>query len=556
MRFPLYCFVNLFMVLLPVYSAVAQSIPSIPADAQRAVGTARPEAIRTHMRILANDSLRGRKPGTPGFAMAASYVETQFRKLGLKPAGENNSYRQNVPLRRWQVREENSSLALIANGREQPLVYGKQFIFSPAPDHATSALTAPVVFVGYGVSAPELGYDDYSGVDVTGKIVAFLNGAPATFPSNQRAYYSSAKAENAVAHGAVGTLAFNMPTDLRNRIETAAPRARQGIYRWVDKQGHPQRTFPGIKGAASLSDSTARLLFANAASSLKDVFANAQKSRPQAFPLNVSVRMQTQTDVVEDVAGLNLVAMLPGSDPVLKNEYVVFVAHLDHLGVSRPVKGDSINNGAHDNASGVAINLETARLFASLPKAPRRSILFVGVTGEEMGLLGSDYFASNPTVPKAAIVANSTLDMPFFFHPLLDIVPYGAEHSSLGNEVRQAAGFLGITISPDPIPEQTVFMRSDHFSFVRQGIPALFIKSGSQTGNPDLDGTKLNLDWRATIYHTPKDDMNQPFDFRAAASHAQLQFLVGYLTAQADQRPTWNKGDFFGTKFGKAEPVK
>ncbi|MBD2756097.1 M28 family metallopeptidase [Spirosoma validum] len=550
MRHLTYCLLALLINSLPVASSLAQS-DAIPADAQRVTRTVRPEAIRNHMRILANDSLRGRKPGTPGFDMAADYVTKQLKALGLKPAGENGTYRQDVPLRRWQVNEATSSLALVVNGREQPLVYGKQFIFSPSPDHATSNVTAPVVFVGYGVSAPELDYDDYTGIDVKGKIVAFVNGAPATFPSNQRAYYSSSKAENAAAHGAVGTLAFSLPSDLRNRIETAAPRARQGTYRWVDKMGKPQRTYPAIQGAASLSDSAARLLFANAGTSFKDVITNAQKNRPQAFPLNVSVRMQTQTNVVENVPGYNVVAMLPGSDPALKDEYIVYVAHMDHLGVGRPVKGDSIYNGAHDNASGVAIILETARLFTSLEKAPRRSILFVGVTGEEMGLLGSDYFASNPTVPKDKIVANLTLDMPFFFHALLDIVPYGAQHSSLDREVRQAAGFVGVQISPDPIPEQTVFMRSDHFSFVRQGIPALFIKSGSQTGNPNLDGTKLNLEWRATIYHSPQDDMNQPFDFKSAAKHVQLQFLTGYLTAQTDQRPVWNKGDFFGTKFGK-----
>lgn len=529
---------------------------AVPADVKRVAQTARPEAIRAAMRFLADDALEGRKPGTRGFALAANYMQTQLEALGMLPAGENNTYRQAVPLRRWQVREGSSTLTVQIKETEQSFVYGKQFILNPLPDHASSDVAAPVVFVGYGVSAPELGYDDYANIDVKGKLVAYLNGAPTSFPSNQRAYYSSAKAENAAAHGAVGTLAFSLPTDLRNRIETAAPRTRQGIYRWVDKQGKPQRTFPALQGSASLSDSAARLLFTNASTPFNDAVSMALKNKPQAFPLNVSVRMQTQTDVVEDVAGQNVLALLPGSDPVLQHEYVVYVAHLDHLGIGRPTPGastpgDSVYNGAHDNASGVAINLETARLFASLPKAPRRSILFVGVTGEEMGLLGSDYFASNPTVPKDKIVANLTLDMPFFFHPLLDIVPYGAEHSSLNQPVRQAAAVLGIQISPDPIPEQTVFMRSDHFSFVRQGIPALFIKSGSQTGNPNLDGTKLNLDWRATIYHSPQDDMNQPFDFNAAAKHAQLQFLVGYLTAQADTRPTWNKGDFFGTKFGK-----
>lgn len=529
---------------------------SIPAEAQKVVKTVRPTAIEAHMRYLADDKLEGRKPGTRGFELAAQYVQDQLKALGFKPAGENNTYRQAVPLRRWQVKEGASTLTLVSNGREQPMTYGKQFILNPNPDSPIGDVDAPVVFVGYGVSAPELDYDDYAGIDVEGKIVAYFNGAPATFPANQRAFYASAKAEMAVAHGAVGVVSFSLPTDLRNRIETAAPRNRQGIFRWVDKQGKPQRTYPALKGSASLSDSAARLLFAGASASFDEAMQKARRNQAQAFPLPVSVRMHTQTDVVQDIPGENVIALLPGSDPVLKDEYVVYVAHIDHLGIGRPVKGastpgDSIYNGAHDNASGVAINLEAARLYASLPKAPRRSVLFVGVTGEEMGLLGSDYFASNPTVPKEKIVANLSLDMPFFFHPLLEIVPYGSEHSSLGEQVKQAAAFMGIEIAKDPIPEQAVFMRSDHFSFVRQGIPALFIKSGSKTGDA-RDGTKLNLDWRATIYHSPQDDMNQPFDFNAAAKHVQLQFLIGYLAAQADSRPTWNKGDFFGTKFGKS----
>ena len=535
--------------LLSTHFALAQPI-TIPAEAQQATKSVRPQAIEAHMRYLADDKLEGRKPGTRGFELAAAYAQNQLSALGLKPAGEHGTYRQAVPLRRYQVREEARTFSLTQSGATQPLTYGKGFILNPLPDHAKSDVNAPVVFVGYGVSAPELGYDDYAGIDVTGKIVAFVNGAPATFPSNQRAYYGSAKAEIAVAHGAVGTIAFNLPTDLRSRIETASPRARTGIYRWVDKRGRPQRTFPAIKGSATISDSTARLLFAGAPVPFMDAMLRARQNKPQAFPLTATVHMQTQTDALEDVAGQNVVALLPGSDPVLKNEYVVYVAHLDHLGIGRPVKGDSIYNGAHDNASGVGINLETARLYSLLPKAPRRSILFVGVTGEEMGLLGSDYFASNPTVPKEKIVANLCLDMPFFFHPLLDIVPYGSEHSSMKAAVEAAATFVGVQIAKDPIPEQAVFMRSDHFSFVRQGIPAIYVKSGSQTGNPNLDGTKLNLDWRATIYHSPQDDMNQPFDFNAAAKHVQLQFLIGYLTAQADQRPMWNAGDFFGTKFG------
>lgn len=546
-------------ILLLANLSMATLAQSIPNEAQKAVKAVRPENVEAHMRYLSDDKLEGRKPGSKGFEMAAQYVEGQFKKFGFKPMGQNGTFRQAVPLRKAQVNETESTMALIRRGDDgvdgpmQALTYGKNFFLSPQFGQATSEVTAPVVFVGFGVSAPDLGYDDYKDIDVRGKIVACFNGAPASFPSTQRAYHGSAKQEVAAARGAVGIITFSLPTDMRARIESNAPRNRMATYRWTDAKGQAQRTFPPLKVIASLGDSTARTLFAGAGKTFDQARLASTQNQPQAFPLNLTVRAKTQTDLNDGLIGENLIGMLPGSDPKLKDEYVVFVAHLDHLGITRPTKAnprDSINNGAHDNASGVSINLEVARLFTTLPKAPRRSILFTIVTGEEMGLLGSDYFASNPTVPKESIVANTTLDMPFFFHPLLDIVPYGAEHSSLSKPVKAAADYLGVQIAKDPIPEQVVFMRSDHFSFVRQGIPALFIKSGSTTGD-DRDGTKLNLDWRATVYHTPQDDMNQPFDWSAAARHAQLQFLVGYLTAQADERPTWNKGDFFGGKFGR-----
>ncbi|GAA4400181.1 M20/M25/M40 family metallo-hydrolase [Nibrella viscosa] len=541
---------------LPAWAQDA--LNQIPAEARTVVQTVRPEAIRAHMGFLADDALEGRRPGTRGFALAANYLQAQFEALGLLPAGDNKTYRQAVPLRRAQVNEAGSSFAIVRKGSEQPLEYGRGFVLSPNFGKATSEVTAPVVFVGFGITAPELSHDDYDKIDVKGKIVAYFNGAPTNFPSNQRAYYSStSKLENAVAHGAVGVISCSIPTDLRTRMEATATRLRQsqGVTRWVDKQGQAQRTNPELLGVATVSDSTARALFAGAGRSFDDAVGWATRNTPQAFPLSVSVRMRTQTTTMPDIRGENVVAVLPGTDPVLKNEYVVHVAHLDHLGIGKPVNGDSIYNGAHDNASGVGILLETARLYTSLPNRPRRSILFVGVTGEELGLLGSDYFAGNPTMP-GSMVANFSLDMPFFFHPLLDIVPYGVEHSSLSQPVGIAAAALGVDIAEDPIPEQTVFMRSDHFSFVRQGIPALFIKSGFKTGNPQLDGRKVNLDWRGTIYHSPQDDMNQPFDFQAAAKHVQLQFLTSYLVAQADTRPVWNKGDFFGNKFGKKKDVK
>jgi Zn-dependent M28 family amino/carboxypeptidase len=214
------------------------------------------------------------------------------------------------------------------------------------------------------------------------------------------------------------------------------------------------------------------------------------------------------------------------------------------------MNGDAIYNGAHDNASGVAIVLEAARAFAALPERPRRSVVFLFVTAEERGLLGSDYFARQPTVP-GDIVACLTLDMPFLFHPLLDIVPYGAQHSTLSGPVTRAAERLKIAIAADPIPEQVLFIRSDHYSFVRQGVPSLFIKGGFQTGDPAKDGAAINAAYRRDVYHKPNDDMSQAFDFEAGAAHTRLNFLTGWLVAQEAARPAWNPGDFFGALFGR-----
>ena len=239
--------------------------------------------------------------------------------------------------------------------------------------------------------------------------------------------------------------------------------------------------------------------------SLDDMFAAAESGTLRPFDLPGVVRIRT-TSRHRTIESANVVAKLEGSDPNLRDEHVVYVAHIDHFGIGEPMEGDAIYNGAHDNASGVSILLEIARAYTALPEAPRRSILFLGVTAEEWGLLGSDYFVRHPTVPAENLVADFSLDMPFLFHPLLDIVPYGAEHSSLSEAVGLAAEHLGLEIGLDPIPEQVLFIRSDHFSFVRQGIPSLFIKSGFETGDPSMDGSAINAAWRVDFYHTPRDE--------------------------------------------------
>jgi len=535
----------------PAPAAPSLDAPEIAAALKAFQGS----AIKQHMSVLADDALEGRGLGSPGYEQALQYVEKTVTAFGLAPAGENGGFRQRVPLRNSVVVERGSSMKVRSGTGTKTLVYAKDYMLSADPLRAEVGIDdAAVVFVGYGVSAPALGYDDYgSGAEVTGKVVAYLSGAPAMLPSNERAYYSSGavKEAEAVKRGAIGTISFTSPDDPRFRWDVSVATGKQGGYAWVDAQGNPNRGDRALRGSASLNHSGVAALFAGAATPAAEVFARAAKSTPQAFELATRVSLTTQSTHT-DVESANLVARLEGSDPALKNEHVVYIAHVDHFGRGVAMNGDAIYNGAHDNASGVAIVLDVARAYAALPTRPRRSVLFLFVTAEERGLLGSDYFARNPTVAKGGIVADLTLDMPFLYHPLLDIVPYGAQHSTLAAPVAKAAQHLGIAIGTDPIPEQVLFIRSDHFSFVRQGVPSLFIKSGFETGDPTRDGSAINAAYRRDVYHKPNDDMSQPFDFEAGAKHAQLNFLTGWLVAQEIARPAWNPGDFFGTVFGGA----
>jgi Zn-dependent M28 family amino/carboxypeptidase len=526
---------------------------SVDLDAPQvaaAIAAVSPAAIEHHMRVLADDSMMGRAPGTRGFEMSASYAEGVLRDLGLQPAGEDGGYRQAVPLRHSTVVEPESRMFVQTPDGTRELTYDVDFYLGADPLRPSVELEdAPVVFVGYGVSAPGMGYDDYADADVTGKVVLFLSGAPSSFPSDERAYYSSGatKTSEALSRGAVGTMTFWAPDDPRFRWNVNAARAKRGSFAWLDDDGTPNRGDPALLGSASLNRSAVDALFTGSATPLEQALESASANMPQAFDLATRVSMRTVSEHA-DVNSFNVVARLEGSDPTLKDEYVTYVGHVDHFGVGVPVNGDSIYNGAHDNASGVAIVLETARAFTSLPTPPRRSVLFLIATAEEWGLLGSDYFVEHPTVPRESLVANFSLDMPFLFHPLLDIVPYGADHTSMGEAVATAAAHMGLGLGPDPIPEQVLFIRSDHFSFIRHGIPALFIKSGFETGD-ERDGGAINTAYRQERYHTPFDDMSQDFDFESGADHARINFLTGYIVAQEDRRPTWNQGDFFAGLF-------
>ena len=521
-----------------------------PPDAGAAI---RPEAIRAHMRFLSDGALEGRAPDGRGYAIAAAYVAAQMEALGLQPAGGAGTYDQKVPMRKATLDEDATSLVLLRDGKEEALGLPDEFFASPDRQRLSSEVEAPVIFMGFGITAPELGHDDYRGIDARGKIVATVWGAPKRFEATERAHFSNntVKQENAAKHGAVGYLAIMTPDDLeRYRWEWLLPQSRAGAMAWLDAQGFPNDTWPGLKAIARLNGQGAARLLRGAPKSAEEIYAAARAGAPPVFDLPVTARVK----VASRHAGFdsaNVLGLLRGSDARLRDEQVVVSAHLDHLGLCPPVDGDAVCHGAYDNASGVATLLEIARAFAAMRTAPRRSILFAVVTGEEKGLLGSDYLARHPAVP-GTVVANVNMDGAVgILYPLADIVALGAEHSTLERPVEEAARALGYALSPDPMPEESIFVRSDQYSFVRQGVPSVFIVDGRKSTRPGVDGLQFIRTWLTTLYHTPGDNMSQPFDFESAAKGARLNFLVAKGVAQADARPAWNQGDFFGAKFGR-----
>jgi hypothetical protein len=525
--------------------------PDDPA-ADQAMSTISADAIRADMRFLADDGLEGRGTATRGHELAAKYMATRFEGMGLQPAGDNNSYFQSVPVRSLRTDVAKSSLAITRNGTPLSLTSHVDFIIEPDPVAPDVSVDGPVVFAGFGITAPNQNYDDYKSLDVKGKIVALAQGAP-NFPSSIKAHYSAfeVKAKIAADHGAVGIIAIEDPVS-----EAMYPFAKfvrdlaNPEFRWLDKQSRPNDYLPEIKAGVFLSIDATRQLFEGSGHSADEIFKGAKDGKLSAFPLPVTAKIHVVTES-KDLHSPNVVAKLEGSDPILKGEYLVYTAHLDHLGIGEPIKGDAIYNGALDNASGSATILEVAQAFARMNPRPRRSILFVSVTGEEAGELGSEYFAHYPTVAKHSIVADINIDEVFLLYPLQDVIAFGAEHTSLESVIQRAAKRMGIVESPDPMPEQVVFIRSDQYSFVKQGIPAVMPSPGFKSDNPKINAFQIATKWMDDTYHEPNDDMNQPnLDFNAAAQFARFTFLCGYYVTQDTPRPTWNKGDFFGDQYG------
>lgn len=513
-------------------------------SATRAADSPSAAHMRADIAFLASDRLKGRETGTPEFDMAADYVAAQMKKIGLQPVGGKGSYFQPVPFMAARAKNPGAFTLRDASGQATSLVFGQDYLVRGGM-HAEVRLDAPLVFAGFGLVAPEHGRDDYRGLDIKGKIVVVLMGAPKFLQTEERAYYNgpAIKAAAAKARGAVGMILVSTPTSAKRSPFANQVRQYQAwVMTWRDAAGKPfERSALPSLGLISLPG--AQKLFGKDTGRIMAA-AETPAGQVAGFDMKLSLAVALHSEI-KSVESKNIVGLVPGSDPKLKNEVVVLSGHLDHIGITPPVKGDSINNGAMDNAAGVATTLEVARLMRA-GKPPRRSVLFLIVTGEEKGLLGADYFARNPTVPLSAISANVDLDMPLLTYDFTDVTAFGADRSSIGPSVQRAAAGMQVALAPDPMPDQGVFTRSDHYRFVEQGVPAVFLATGYANG-----GKAAWDDFWANHYHKPSDDLSLPIRYEAGAKFARLNYAITSELANADARASWNKGDFFAGKFAK-----
>ena len=533
----LFTAITLFLASASVHAATIA--PADPASIRR---------VRADVEFLASDSLEGRDTGSKGYVVAADYVASQFRAIGLEPAGENGGWFQQVPFRRASF-DKPPTMTLSVGGQRISLEQGKDAALRPSVTDRLRRQNAGFVFVGYGLKDARYRFDDYRGLDVRGKIAVALSGAPKGLPSEIEAHLNASKDRMAAEAGAIGFIEIPRKQGGRNDVV----RGGRPLIDWVDSSGHAGSTPPGIKLLLSLSEETAARLFEGAPRSLASVRSDAKedgKAGPRGFALKPTLAIEAENKW-EDFTSPEVVGVLKGSDPSLAAEHVVLMGHLDHLGMKANAKPgeDAIYNGALDNAAGVATMLEAARLFASQPARAKRSVLFIANTGEERGLLGADYYANHPTVPAQSIVGLVDLDMPLLLYPFTDVTAFGADHSTVGAIVAEAGASMGISVSPDPMPEEAIFTRSDHYQFVRRGVPAVLLMTGHANG-----GKAIWNNWLGTVYHSPKDDLTQKIDWDAGARYAELNYRIARAMADAPVRPMWLKGDYFGDMFDPKGP--
>src|SRR5438552_815680 len=493
-----------------------------------------------HVKFLADDSLEGRDTGSEGLRKAQAYAVEQLQKAGLEPAGSNGFY-QPVRFNQHEVDETKSSLALVTNGQAKALSFADDAFIGTRATHASVSLSAPLVFVGYGLQISEKNLDELAGLDLKGKIVVYLVGSPSDIPTALASHYQTAgeRWKSLRAAGVVGTITIMNPASMD------IPWSRISVNRNHPSMDLADAEFnetPGQQLAVTFNPASAEKLFAGSGHTFAEIAALGKDRKPLPHFALASSLKANSVIVSKALKCQNVVAKLEGSDPALKNEFVVLSAHVDHGGIGAPIGGDKIYNGAMDDGSGTALVLDFAAEMKAHPEKLKRSVLFLLVTAEEKGLLGSKYFAAHPTVPAKSIVADINVDMFLPIAPLKVLRIQGIADSSLGEHAAEVARSFAVKPVADPEPLRNLFIRSDQYYFIRHGVPSVIMDVFFEPGSPEQ---KLFKDWLTNRYHAPSDDVNQPVDLNSAALYEEIAHKLLVDTANAGAAPKWNADSFF-----------
>jgi Zn-dependent M28 family amino/carboxypeptidase len=504
------------------------------------------DRIREHVRFLSSDLLEGRGVGQRGGDLATEYIATQFALAGAQPAGENGTYFQTVPLVGVET-QPGAQLTASAAGKTVSFNWLTDFVGASEEQRPDTRFEADAIFVGHGITAPEWNWDDFKGVDVRGKVlVLFTNepnsNDPSFFDGRALTYYGrwTYKYEEALRRGAAAAIIIH-----------TTPTAGYGwdvVRSSWGREDLQVRLRPDEKALALagwVSRDAGEKLLALSGKTVDELLAASDSRNFRPIPLGVRIRGALQSKV-RQINSRNVAALVPGSDPQLKDELVIFSAHWDHLGKGDPVAGDDIYNGAVDNATGCGILLELAHAWAALPHKPRRSALFLAVTAEEGGLRGSEFYANHPLIPAAKTALALNYDAIYPWGRAKDVVLTGADRTSVWSTAQAVARRLNLTITPDTEPEQGHYFRSDHFSFAHVGIPAFSIGHATQfAGKPADFYDKSWQEFNAKHYHQPSDEFHSDWDFTALEQAAEFGFILGSDVANQDALPGWKPGDAF-----------
>jgi Zn-dependent M28 family amino/carboxypeptidase len=534
-------------------SNASANVAAFPAAARPALDSLSGNDLMQHIKALASDEYEGRAPGTPGEEKTVNYLTEQFKKLGLKPGNPDGAYIQKVPLVGYKP-EPSASFSV--GGKKMDLATEEYLMIAGRYEPMTRVDNSDVVFVGYGVVAPEYGWDDFKGVNVKGKtIVMLVNDPQIPDPADPNKLDDKLFKGRAMTYYGRWTYKYEIAAEKGAAAAIIVHETATAGYPFEALQSVRQENF-GLRGSRQnraaveswITVDAAKKLFSTAGQDYEALKKAALSRDFKPVMLNAKANFQVKT-TLRDVDSRNVIARLEGSDPQLKDEYVIYTAHWDHMGRNEKLQGDQIFNGAIDNASGTAALLELAEAFTKLNPPPKRSLLFLAVTAEEKGLLGARYYATNPLYPLTKTLANINMDGVNQWGHTSDIVIIGLGNSTLDDTVAEFARAQNRTIKPDAEPEKGFYYRSDHFEFARQGVPALYLSEGIEfIGKPADYGMKKREEYTAQDYHKVSDEIKPDWDLSGAIEDLQLLWLTGWTVAQGNQWPEWKPGTEFKAK--------